>query len=405
MARRCSRSTTTATGSSTTSYGEGDRALVLTHGLLMNHAHVRALRARDGGARQPGHLHRPARPWRLRRAARALALLDDRLRRPDRGAARPPRASTRRSSAAPRWGRTSRSSSASRTPTGRAACSSRCRSSTTRSSPSRWRSRRCWSALSSGRRSSGSWPRLARRIPRSQLPRRHRPRLDPARPAELDPGPPGPAARPHLPAARRARGDRGAGGDRRPPLRPDPPLQRLRRPRPRDAERAPRRRQLDHRVAAQPRRASTASSIASSTRSGRRARPAGPLPHSRRGRRARLNRRSAPSVSYPVAPMASRKEEKERLRQAAPRGRATRLVGGAQAPDARLRRRRGPGARGRRRGDLRDRLGRQRRRWRRRRRRRRRQRERQHDVRLPARGPARRRARGHARRPRSSTAT
>ncbi len=74
----------------------GERTLVLIHGLLMNSPDVRPARPGDGRPRLPRPLHRPARPRRQRRPGRAELLRDDRFRGTGRGAARPPEDRARR---------------------------------------------------------------------------------------------------------------------------------------------------------------------------------------------------------------------------------------------------------------------------------------------------------------------
>ena len=115
-------------------------------------------------------------------------------------------------------------------PSARGACSSRCRCSTTRWSPSR-----------------SSFTPILRRPPLGAPGlfgvAAGSPTASPAAttsstwgstgsagdPRSSTGGARGPAPRPHRPAPGGARGDRGPGADHRPPLRPDPPLHRLRR--------------------------------------------------------------------------------------------------------------------------------------------------------------------------------
>ncbi len=116
-------------------WGEGERVLVLVHGLLMNR-HMYDNLAPEMASRGYrvitvdllGH-------GSLGQADRHARLQHERVRRPGGRARRPPRARPARSSAARRWARTRRSSSPRATRGARAACSSRCRCSTTRWSP------------------------------------------------------------------------------------------------------------------------------------------------------------------------------------------------------------------------------------------------------------------------------
>ena len=186
----------------------------------------------------------------------------------------------------------------------------------------------------SARRCSRSSAALTRRDPAQPPPDRHRARLAAPRPAQL-----GRAScraccsgRTCPPKAERS-DDRRPGAGRRPSLRPDPPVQRLRRAGRGDGA---------TRGCSTPTRSSsgvstpggsTTSWPPSSTRSTR------PTPSDVAD--GRLRRAGAgDAFARVLAPMASRKEEKERLRQAREEAEAADRTAGAQAPDPRLRGRR-----------------------------------------------------------------
>ena len=210
-------------------YGEGERALVLMHGLLMNRHmfdrlapemasrgyRVITIDALGHGALRPPRGHAPLQHARVRRAAR--------------GADRPPRA--RPPGRRRHLARRERGARVRRTPTRarRARCWSRCRCSTTRSSARRSRSRPSSSACASAR------PVLT---PLSAAPAAGAAhatylvdigldwlRQDPAPSSRGARGHPVP---PHRAAPLRARRDRRARAGDRPPLGPAPPVLRRR---------------------------------------------------------------------------------------------------------------------------------------------------------------------------------
>ena len=174
------------------SYGEGERLLVLVHGLLMNRRMFERLApalARRGNrvvcVDLLGH-GRSDRPEDLRLYsmplfARQVAALLDHLEQ------------TRRWSAGPRWAPTSRSSWRCAIRSGSAASSSRCRCSTTPCP--RWPapSRRSCSACGSAGRFRARLPRHLGDPPH-QLPGRHRPGLGAPAARALGRGAGGPAA-------------------------------------------------------------------------------------------------------------------------------------------------------------------------------------------------------------------
>ncbi len=218
-------------------YGDGDRVLVLIHGLLMNRHMYDHLGAGDGLARLSRDHRRPARPRRLRQAGRHARLQHGGVRRPGRGAARAPRArpADRRRHLArrQRLARARDPPPASRPRPLHRDAGARQRPGRGRSSSSCRSSSRCGSES----RPCAGCAALTNRIPRSNylvdimLDWTRRP--PEASEAVLQ----GLLLRPHRPTARGARADRGPGARHRPPRRPAASVHRLRHARRRGARR------------------------------------------------------------------------------------------------------------------------------------------------------------------------
>ena len=136
--------------------GDGERTVVLTHGLLMSRKMHRPAVAAAGRARLPRRLARLPRPRRVRPARRHDGLLDAGVRAATSSRCSTTSASSRPSSRARRSARTRRSRRRSSRPSGSAAWSSRCRCSTTRSSARARRSCRSCSRCASPRRRCAS---------------------------------------------------------------------------------------------------------------------------------------------------------------------------------------------------------------------------------------------------------